>query len=93
MKSSIDRPSLKGAVGTLAASIDVAKIYADQLAKVEGILHANNYDEAIRVYANKGLLSQLSRVCFGMSRDGFIAFVKSFFHRHFGSAPRTTASY
>jgi energy-coupling factor transporter ATP-binding protein EcfA2 len=66
---------LNTALSTLLGSIDVAKIYAEQLARIDDIIKSKDYDAAIKVFAHKGLLGQIAPH-FGFKYDSLVNFIK-----------------
>jgi len=58
-------------------SIDVQGIYAAALEKIDGIIHNRDYESALKVYDNKGLVRQVSAL-FDMKPHGFVDWVKRF---------------
>lgn len=51
---------IKNAIGTLVASIDVSAIYKENHDLYSKLLSETNYEEALKYYNNKGLVSRVS---------------------------------
>jgi hypothetical protein len=71
----VGEPNLKSALDNLMKGIDVSAIYLETRTKIEEILKNENYDEAIRIYSNKGLVYQISSI-FGFKSNELIEFIQ-----------------
>ena len=60
---------------SLTKTIDVTAIYQETQKKTEEILKDKKYDDAIRIYNNKGLTKQISSL-FGLKANELVEFVQ-----------------
>ncbi|MDQ4120479.1 MAG: AAA family ATPase [Acidobacteriota bacterium] len=67
--------NLKSSLDTLINGIDVTLLYQETRTKIDKILIDENYDEAIKIYNNKGLVYQISSL-FGFKSDELIDYIK-----------------
>jgi hypothetical protein len=67
--------NLKSALDSLTKTIDVTAIYQETQKKTEEILKDKKYDDAIRIYTNKGLTKQISSL-FGLKANELVEFVQ-----------------
>lgn len=65
----IGESDLKSSLDKLTSTIDVTAIYQTTRTKIEEILTNKKYDEAIRIYNNKGLSKQISSLFGLMSKE------------------------
>jgi len=66
---------LESSLHKLVAGIDVSSIYQSTCDKVDEILNDKNYDEAIKIYSNKGLIYQISSI-FGFKSNELVEFIR-----------------
>lgn len=59
----------------LVKSINVGKLYTAELKRVQGILDNGDYENALKVYDNKGLIYQVSPL-FDMKSHGLVGYIK-----------------
>ncbi len=66
---------LQASLNSLAAAIDVDSLYADELKRVSDIVAARNYEEAIKLYSNKGLMHMVGGT-FGKMGNEWLPYVR-----------------
>jgi len=66
---------LENALKDLFASFDVSDVYTNIESKVNGVIERKDYDEALKIYANKGLVAHVSTL-FDFRPSGLVAFLK-----------------
>lgn len=71
----IGESNLSSSLRNLVTAIDVSTIYANTSTNIEAILKDQNYDKAIRIYSNKGLINQISSI-FGFKTNELIEFIQ-----------------
>lgn len=71
----VGESNLKSSLDHLTKAIDVSAIYLNSRTKIEEILTNKKYDEAIRIYNNKGLAKQISSI-FGFKSNELIEFIQ-----------------
>jgi hypothetical protein len=71
----VGESELTSSLHSLVGAIDVTAIYQSTSTWVEEILRNEKYDEAIRIYNNKGLLFQVSSI-FGFKSNELIEFIQ-----------------
>lgn len=71
----VGESNLKSSLHNLMGAIDVSAIYQNTCTKIEEILKNEKYDEAIRIYSNKGLIYQISSI-FGFKSNELIEFIQ-----------------
>ncbi len=69
------KKALESALIDLASSVDVGVLYDSTGKDIEDIIKTRDYARALRIYNNKGLLSQVAPL-FGFSNRGLLEFVK-----------------
>jgi energy-coupling factor transporter ATP-binding protein EcfA2 len=80
---------LKTSLDNLTKTIDVTSIYQETQKEVEQILKNRTYDDAIKIYNNKGLTKQISSL-FGFKANEFVEFVRRLVASKDGDALLTT---
>jgi hypothetical protein len=71
----VGESNLNTALINLIAKINVPAIYQATAARVEEILKNENYDQALKIYNNKGLVRQTSSI-FGLMSNELIEFIQ-----------------
>jgi Protein of unknown function (DUF4435)/AAA domain, putative AbiEii toxin, Type IV TA system len=71
----VGEENLKSSLDNLASGIDVSALYQETRIKIEEILKAEDYDGAIRIYNNKGLVYQISSI-FGFKSNELIDYIQ-----------------
>lgn len=68
---------VKNALDNLVENIDVDAIYHNFLSQIDETINIENYVEAIKLYNNKGLVTDVSQ-CFDLKPNGYIQYIKRF---------------
>jgi len=70
----VGREGIKNAFDVLAKSINVAQLFEEVAATINGIIARQDYRAALQIYNNKGLLAEVSSL-FGSTAAGFRGYV------------------
>lgn len=70
-----DEEGLVGSWEDFVGSVDPDQAYARELDRIQDILDTQDYEGALRIYDNKGLIYQVSPL-FGMKADGLVNYIR-----------------